>query len=114
MLLRITLLRLLSASLVVAQSLPPDVLDGYDPDAVLQSMKGGLGDMDSSVNDHDIRGHLRGFLGARQIQCIPGYAVCTNQPGRLARQLPFFFSLVAVHARFGRGYLFAVSRYECV
>ena len=112
MLLRTALLCLFSATLVVSQFSPPEIIDGYDPLlASLEEMNTGMDDTNSTNNAREIRG----LLGVRHNECPSGYAECANKPGRLAPRLAFtFFPRRIRHARFGRGHLFSVSRVVCV
>ena len=85
MLLWTSLLWVFSAGLVTAQFFPPEVFIGYNPHTVLQPMNDGLEGKDSSDNVRTIRALLSVWQ-----ECPPGYAECTNLPGRLALQFPFF------------------------
>jgi len=95
---------LFSANLVASQLFLPEVFAGYDPRTILKPYKNGL--KSGSASD-DLR-VIRALLTVRQTECPAGTAECPNVPGRLALQFDFF-SLPRFHARFSRGYLFAVS-----
>lgn len=92
MLLRTALLCLFSVSFVVSQTSPsdtsqPEVIDGFDPSALLEPMNGEMGDPESSDNVRVIRG----LLGVRHNVCPAGTKECANHPGKLVYQLACFF-----------------------